>query len=187
MDDIYHQLVFGKTQWKPGYQYTGNGINSSYLIIINGISKSYGMTGFRIGWVIAAKELINIMVNIQSQTTSGASILTQDAALGALSGPKTEISNLQETIKKNRTMIINELNKLPSISLCIPGGTFYCLPDFRMYNKDSTLLANYILEQANVAVVPGVSFGLEGYLRFSYAGDYGEIQEAIRRIKNLLI
>ena len=174
MDDIYHQLVFGEIPWKPGYQYTNKNINSSYLIIINGISKSFGMTGFRIGWVIAAKELIDIMVNIQSQTTSGASVLTQDGALGALTGSKTEIISLQQTIRKNRQMILAELNEIPSIGLTTPGGTFYCLPDFSHYNKDSTILANYILDHANVAVVPGVSFGLEGYIRLSYAGDFYE-------------
>lgn len=187
MDDIYHQLVFGDTPWTPGYQYTDQEIDASYLVVINGISKTYGMTGFRIGWAIAAKSVISVMGNIQSQTTSGVSTLLQDAALGALTGPQDVVDELCQSIKLNRDATVAGLKSIPGIRLTEPQGTFYCLPDFSAYDPDSVALSKHILENAYVAVVPGSAFGMEGHLRFSYAGNKNEIEEAIVRVKRLLV
>lgn len=186
MDDIYHKLVYGNTPWTPGYEVSSKGIDSSHIIVINGISKSYGMTGFRIGWALASQELIKVMTNIQSQTTSGASILLQDAALGAITGDQDVVKHLCETIKKNREVTLEGLETISRVSLTQPEGAFYCLPDFSAYNPDSMALSRYILENALVAVVPGYAFGMEGHLRISYAGDAEDISAAIERIKQLL-
>jgi aspartate aminotransferase len=187
MDDIYHQLVFGDTPWTPGYQFTNQSIDSSYLVVINGISKTYGMTGFRIGWAIAAKSVISVMGNIQSQTTSGVSTLLQSGALGALTGSQDVVDELCQSIKINRDVTLAGLMSIPGIRVIEPQGTFYCLPDFSTYDPNSVALSKRILEEAYVAVVPGSAFGMEGHLRLSYSGDKNEIEEAIERIKRLLV
>ncbi len=186
MDDIYHQLVFGDVPWTPGYRFTTLPIDSSYLVVINGISKTYGMTGFRVGWAIAAKPIVSVMGNLQSQTTSGVSTLLQEAALGAITGSQDVVDELCQSIKLNRDATVRGLKSIPGIRLVEPKGTFYCLPDFRAYDHDSVSLSKRILENTYVAVVPGSAFGMEGHLRFSYAGNQDEIREAIRRIKSFL-
>jgi aspartate aminotransferase len=182
MDDIYHKLVFGERSWVSGYHFTNKNIDNSYIVIINGISKTYGMTGFRIGWAIGPAVLICIMTNIQSQTTSGASILLQDAALGALTGSQSEVNELCSIIKSNKDITLKGLMNIPKLNLIEPGGAFYCLPDFSAYNPDSMALSEFILKKALVALVPGVAFGMEGHLRISFAGNPEDIKEAIQRI-----
>jgi len=186
LDDIYHKLIFGGTPWVPGYDFTQKPIDSSTIIVINGISKSYGMTGFRIGWAVAAAELIKVMTNIQSQTTSGVSIVLQDAALGALQGDQDVVTRLCNSIKINRDLVVAELLTIPNITVVRPEGAFYCLPDFSVYNPNSLVLSQFILEKALVAVVPGSAFGMEGHLRISYAGDTAQILEGISRIREVL-
>jgi aspartate aminotransferase len=186
MDDIYHKLVYGETPWVAGYTFSEKEIDSSYIIVINGISKSFGMTGFRIGWAVASSELIQVMTNIQSQTTSGVSIILQDAAVGALTGYQKVITELRDNIEENRDIALDGLLSINKLKIIKPEGAFYCLPDFRAYNSDSFALSEYILDKALVAVVPGSAFGMEGYLRISYAGDPEEIAEAISRISYLL-
>lgn len=187
MDDIYHKLVYGDKDWTPGYAYTHKTLEKSHIIVINGISKSYGMTGFRIGWAIGPSVLIKVMTNIQSQTTSGASIVTQDGAQGALTGEQFVVDELCRTIKENRDITVRELNLIPKINLVEPEGAFYCLPDFSHYMKDSMELSRFILEKALVAVVPGAAFGIEGHLRISFAGNSTDISEAIKRINWALV
>jgi aspartate aminotransferase len=182
MDDIYHKLVYGDQPWVSGYSYTNNTIDNSHIIVINGISKSYGMTGFRIGWAIGSGELIRVMSNIQSQTTSGASIVLQDAALGALTGIQDDVYKLRDSIKQNKDITVNGLRNIPNLRIIEPEGAFYCLPDFSAYMGNSIDLSKFILEKALVALVPGVAFGIEGHLRISYAGSADDISEAIRRI-----
>lgn len=182
MDDIYHKLVYGDQPWVSGYSYTNNTIDNSHIIVINGISKSYGMTGFRIGWAIGSSELIRVMSNIQSQTTSGASIVLQDAALGALTGVQDDVYELRDSIKQNKDITVNGLRNIPNLRIIEPEGAFYCLPDFSAYMGNSMELSKFILEKALVALVPGVAFGIEGHLRLSYAGNAADISEAIRRI-----
>ena len=183
MDDIYHKLVYGSTPWVPGYRYTEQEIDSSRLIVINGVSKSYGMTGFRIGWVVASRELVRVMSNIQAHTTSGASIVMQDAALGALTGPQDVIAELLESIKANRDIAMTELRTFNGLRVTEPEGAFYVLPDFSAYNPNSAELSEFILEKALVAVVPGAAFGMEGHLRLSYAGLPEDVTEGIRRMR----
>jgi len=182
MDDIYHKLVYGNNPWVSGYQFSDKEIDTSHIVVINGISKSYGMTGFRIGWAVASRYLIRVMTNIQSQTTSGASILLQDAAFGALTGSQENVGELCKTIKTNRDITVNGLRNISRIKFTEPEGAFYCFPDFSAYMVDSMALSKFLLEKALVAVVPGVTFGLEGHLRISYAGKPNEITEAIDRI-----
>jgi aspartate aminotransferase len=182
-DDIYHKLVFDGKRPAVAYDHTGKDLESSKLIIVNGVSKVYGMTGFRIGWVVAPRKLVEVMTNIQGQITSNASVVSQAAAEGALTGVQSVIESLRLTIQNNRDVMVNELQTFNGVRLTQPEGTFYCLPDFRAYESDSEKLARFLLEKARVVTVPGSAFGMEGHLRLSYAGAVKDITEGIERIK----
>jgi aspartate aminotransferase len=183
MDDIYHQLLAPAATWVPGYVFSSKKINQTRIIVINGISKSFGMTGFRIGWLIANQELIQAVKKIQGHSTSGASDLLQAGAVGALSTRQQEIDRLSQQISRSREIFLSNLESLSSLILSPPGGTFYCFPDFSAYHPDSHELASLILEKAYVVTVPGINFGMEGYLRLSYAGPPERIREGIERIR----
>jgi aspartate aminotransferase len=183
MDDIYQKLVFDGKRAVPGYRYTKKDIENTYVIVVNGVSKLYGMTGFRIGWVIANRRLVEVMTNIQAQTTSCASVISQAAAEGALTGVQSVVENLRLTIQNNRDVMMQELGSFTDVHVTKPDGTFYCLPDFRAYSNDSVKLANFLLEKALVVTVPGVTFGMEGHLRLSFSGSVKDITEGIERIK----
>jgi aspartate aminotransferase len=182
-DDIYHKLVFDGKRAPVAYKYTDKDLENSKLIVVNGVSKLYGMTGFRLGWVIAPRKLIEVMINIQSQITSNVSVISQAAAEGALTGVQSVVENLRLTIQNNRDVMIQELNTFDGIRVPKPEGTFYCLPDFRAYRDNSVELAKFLLRKALVVTVPGVDFGIEGHLRLSYAGSVKDITEGIERIK----
>ncbi len=182
-DDIYHKLVFDGVHAPPAYRYTQKDIESTSIVVINGVSKTYGMTGFRIGWAIASRELVGAMGKFQAQTTSCADMVAQAAAEGALAGDQSVIENLRLSIQNNRDVVINELSTFTDMRTVKPGGTFYCLPDFRAYSQDSVELAGFLLEKALVVTVPGKDFGMEGYLRLSYAGPMKEVTSGIERIK----
>ncbi|MFN2175481.1 MAG: pyridoxal phosphate-dependent aminotransferase [Anaerolineales bacterium] len=182
-DDIYHKLVFDEVKAYPAYQFTSKDIESTHVIVVNGVSKLYGMTGFRIGWVIANRKLVEVMSNIQSQMTSGTSILLQAGAEGALTGMQSLVESLRLTFENNRNVILQELRTFNDIKVIKPEGAFYCLPDFRAYSNDSVELANHILKKALVVTIPGVDFGMEGHLRLSFAGSVKDIISAIKRIK----
>jgi len=180
MDDIYHQLVFGGKKAVSVFEFVKKPEN---VVVINGVSKLYGMTGFRIGWAVAEKTLIAAMNKIQGQTTSCPSDLSQAATVGALEGDQTCIDDLRKSLVANRDLLIAELSKMKKLRLIVPDGTFYCLPDFSAYNKDSAALCAFLLEKALVVTVPGKSFGMEGHLRISYCGRGRDIVEGARRIR----
>lgn len=188
MDDIYHKLVFDGRTAPPVYRYTDKDLESSMVIVVNGVSKLYGMTGFRIGWTVAPRKLIQIMYNVQAQTTSCTSVVLQAAAEGALTGMQSIVENLRLTFENNRNVIVQELRSFNDVITIPPEGTFYVLPDFRAYcpssvAKNSTELARFLLEKALVVTVPGSEFGMEGYLRLSFAGSIKDIIEGVERIK----
>jgi aspartate aminotransferase len=182
MDDIYHQLVFEPYQWVPGYVFTSKPIDKSYLVIVNGIAKTYGMTGFRVGWAVGPETVIQAMTTIQSHSTSNVSGLLQDAALGALQGGEQTLVELKESIRVNRDILLAGLASIPGVRTVEPGGTFYCFPDFQDRFPDSQSLAALLLEKAFVATVPGIAFGMDGYLRLSYACPKDQAVEAAARI-----
>jgi len=183
MDDIYHRLVFdGRKPINP-FAYAKDRSENSKLILVNGVSKQYAMTGFRIGWAVGNRRLIEAMTNIQGHETSGPSVLLQHAAVGAINGLQSPVEGLRATLENNRNVLLSELRAFEGVTVEEPGGTFYCFPDFSHYDKDSVALSKFILDKVQVLTVPGVEFGMEGYLRISFCGSIKEITEGIERIK----
>ncbi|MBI5476651.1 MAG: pyridoxal phosphate-dependent aminotransferase [Ignavibacteriales bacterium] len=183
MDDIYHKLIFDGRKPISAYKHTKKDLENSRLIIVNGISKLYGMTGFRIGWTVAPKALTQIMTNVQGQITTTTSVVLQAAAEGALMGIQSIVEGLRLMIENNRNVMMQELQSFNGVKVNKPDGTFYCLPDFRAYNQNSLELSNFLLKKALVVTVPGKEFGMEGHLRLSYCGSIKEIKQGIERIK----
>jgi len=183
MDDIYHRLVFDGRRPISCYKFAKDLSENSKLIVINGASKQYAMTGFRIGWAVASKKIIEVMTNIQSHQTSGPSAVTQVAAAAALNGVQSSVESLRVTLENNRNVMMECLRAFDGVHVTKPDGTFYCFADFRAYNKDSTKLSKFLLDKVRVVTVPGVEFGLEGYLRLSTCGTIKDITEGIERIK----
>jgi aspartate aminotransferase len=183
MDDIYHKLVFDGKKAPSAYKHTKKDIESTHVIVVNGVSKLYGMTGFRIGWAIANRKLTQIMTNVQSQITSCTAVLLQAAAEGALTGLQSAVESLRLTLENNRNVMMEELNAFNGVKTVKPDGTYYCLPDFSAYSRDSVALSGLLLKKALVVTVPGKEFGMEGHLRLSYAGSLKDVTEGVARIK----
>ncbi len=182
-DDIYQKLTFDGNVPAPAYRFTKKDIEATHIISINGISKLYGMTGFRVGWVIANKELTAVMTNVLAQTTSCTSILLQAAAEGALTGLQSAVETLRLTLENNRNVMMQELSSFNGIHVIKPQGTYYCLPDFSAYNRNSVELSKFLLKKALVVTVPGKEFGMEGHLRLSYATTVKDVKQGVERIK----
>jgi len=183
MDDIYHKLVFDGMVVPNCFASTKKDTESTHVIVVNGVSKLYGMTGFRIGWAIASRELVSIMSNVQSQITSCTAGLLQAAAEGALTGLQSAVESLRMTLENNRNVMMQELSSFNGVRCTKPNGTYYCLPDFRAYSNKSVELSQLLLKKALVVTVPGKEFGMEGHLRLSYAGSIKDVTEGVARIK----
>ncbi|MDH3459153.1 MAG: pyridoxal phosphate-dependent aminotransferase, partial [Gemmatimonadota bacterium] len=186
MDDIYHRLVFDGRTPISCYTYAREPMETSRLIVINGVSKQYAMTGFRIGWAVASKSLIRVMTNIQGHQTSCPSAIGQHAAVAAIEGEQSSVEDLRRTLESNRNALMAEFDSFSGVAATRPDGTFYCFADFRHYEKDSTKLAKQLLEKALVVTVPGVEFGMDGHLRISTCGSLQDITEGVARMKWVL-
>ena len=183
MDDIYHKLIFDGKRTPNAYTFTNKDIETTKVILVNGISKLYGMTGFRIGWSIANRKLSQVMMNVQSQMTTTTSVILQAAAEGALMGLQSIVDQLRLTMENNRNVMVTELRSFDGVYIIPPDGTFYSLPDFRAYNKSSVALSDFLLSKALVVTVPGKEFGMEGHLRLSFCGSIKDIKQGVERIK----
>ncbi len=183
MDDIYHRLLFDGKKTYSAYDYTKKSVEESKLLIINGVSKQYAMTGFRIGWAVGNKKLIEAMANIQGHQTSGPSVVMQKAAVGALNGIQSSVENLRVTLENNRNVLVEQLRSFDGVKVTVPDGTFYLFADFSAYEKDSQKLSRYLIDKVMVLTVPGKEFGLDGHLRISYCGTIKDITDGIERMK----
>lgn len=161
------------------------------LVLIDGVSKTYAMTGWRIGWSIAPVKLSKAMDTIQGQGTSSASTPAQYAALEALTGHSPMLEEMKQTFGERRALLVNGLRKLPGVRCAMPDGAFYVLPDVRAWLGKShgehklvsdDAVAAWLLDRAHVAVVPGGAFGAPGHLRLSYAVSNQQIEAALYRI-----
>jgi len=164
-------------------------------IIINGVAKTYAMTGWRVGWMIGPKDVIKAATNLQSHLSSNVSNVSQRAAIAALNGDLSAVHKMGEAFDRRRKLIVKLLNEIPGITCPTPTGAFYVYPSVKAVlgkeirgkrPKTSAELATLILEEAEVAAVPGEAFGPSGYLRFSYALGDEDIIEGIARVKKLL-
>lgn len=164
-------------------------------IIINGVAKTYAMTGWRVGWMIGPKDLIKAATNLQSHLSSNVSNISQRAAIAALTGDLSAVNEMGEAFNRRRKLIVKLLNEIPGVSCPTPTGAFYVYPSVKnVLGKEirgkrpttSAELATLILDEVEVAAVPGEAFGPSGYLRFSYALGDEDIVEGISRVKKLL-
>ena len=182
-DDIYHKLVFDRNEAVPAYRFTNKDIEDSYVVVVNGVAKVYGMTGFRVGWVVAPRKLVKVMTNVTVQTTSGVSPVSQAAAEGALNGIQSVVESLRLQIENNRNVLVQEMKSFIGARLIPPDGTFYALPDLRAFNGNSVEVSKFLLDKARVVTVPGKEFGMEGHIRLSFSGTIKDVTEGMARIK----
>ena len=182
-DDIYHKLTFDHKEAIPAIRYEKKDIEDLHVIIVNGVAKLYGMTGFRVGWVVAPRELIRVMTNVTVQITSGVSPVSQAAAEGALNGLQSVVEALRLQIQNNRDVLLQEMKSFNGARLIPPDGTFYALLDLRAFNNNSVELARFLLKKALVVTVPGKEFGMEGHIRISFSGSVKDVTEGVARMK----
>ena len=192
-DEIYEHLLYdGATA--PSICVAVSAL-ADRTIIINGVAKTYAMTGWRVGWMIGPKDVIKAATNLQSHLSSNVSNISQRAAIAALSGDLSAVNKMGEAFDRRRKLIVRLLNEIPGVSCPNPTGAFYVYPSVKgvlgkeirgKRPKTSAELATLILEEVEVAAVPGEAFGPSGYLRFSYALGDEDIIEGISRVKKLL-
>jgi aspartate/methionine/tyrosine aminotransferase len=192
-DEIYEHLLYDGAQ-APSMPVVVPGLADS-TIIINGVAKTYAMTGWRVGWMIGPKDVIKAATNLQSHLTSNVSNVSQRAAIAALTGDLSAVHKMGEAFDRRRKLIVGLLNEVPGFECPMPTGAFYVYPSVKgalgktirgKTAKTSAELATIILDEVEVAAVPGEAFGPSGYLRFSYALGDEDIVEGIGRIKKLL-
>jgi aspartate aminotransferase len=192
-DEIYEKIVY------DGFEFTSIASLGEEMkkktIIVHGVAKTYAMTGWRIGYTAGSEEIISAMNNIQSQSTSNPTSISQKASVEALIGPQDEVGKMVAAFGQRRNYIVDRLNKTQGVSCYKPVGAFYVFPNFSPYYgksyqgkkiENSTHLADYFLDVAKVAVVPGVEFGADPFERLSYATSMEDIEEGLNRIEEAL-
>jgi len=185
-DECYEKLTY------DGFKHTSIASLSeeikSITITINALSKAFSMTGWRVGYAAGPKEIIDAMVKINSQSISNVNSIAQKAAVAALRGSQDFLKDWLKAFDERRKYMVEKLNEIPEVKCLLPKGAFYAFPNvkelIRQANlKDDFALADYLLEKAKIAVVPGSAFGMPGYLRLSYATSMENIKEGLNRFK----
>ncbi|WP_217199394.1 pyridoxal phosphate-dependent aminotransferase [Streptomyces buecherae] len=192
-DEIYEHLVYGDAAFHslpvvvPELR--------DKCVVVNGVAKTYAMTGWRVGWVVGPKDVIKAATNLQSHATSNVSNVAQRAALAAVSGELDAVAAMREAFDRRRKTIVRMLNEIEGVECPVPEGAFYAYPSVKgLLGKEirgrrpatSVELAELILEEVEVAVVPGEAFGTPGYLRLSYALGDEDLAEGVGRMQKLL-
>ncbi len=191
-DEIYEHLVYGESKHfsmptlVPEIQ--------DRCVVLNGVAKTYAMTGWRVGWIIAPPDIAKAASTLQSHQTSNVSNVSQRAALAAVSGPLDDVARMREAFDRRRQVVFRMLSETQGVSLLEPQGAFYAFPSFegvlgrslRGRTPKTTLeLAEILLEEVHVALVPGEAFGAPGYARISFALGDEELEEGIQRVMDL--
>src|SRR5690606_34000454 len=200
-DEIYQNLVYpssasGQATVPPHAVSIVEAVPelANQTILVNGVAKSYAMAGWRLGWMVGPADAIKGAANLQSHLTSNVSNISQRAALEALTGPQETVELMRQAFERRRGVIIEELNKIEGLHAPLPQGAFYAYCDVRgllgrnwggVRVETSLDLADVILEQAEVAVVPGEAFGPSGYIRLSYALGDEPLLDGIQRLQRL--
>jgi aspartate/methionine/tyrosine aminotransferase len=190
-DEIYEHLVFGDNRFASMPTLVPELANQ--CVIVNGVAKTYAMTGWRVGWMIGPADIMKAAINFQSHSTSNVNNVAQYAALEAVSGDLSAVATMREAFARRAITMHRMLNEIPGVTAIAPQGAFYCYPNFsallgRPLGPKATVsrttleLADVILGEAGVAFVPGEAFGTPGYARFSFAMADADMEEGIRRI-----
>ena len=192
-DEIYEHLVYGSAEHLSIA--TAAPRLGDRVVIVNGVAKTYAMTGWRVGWMIGPPDVIKAATNLQSHSTSNVANVSQAAAVAALTGDLSAVDEMRRAFDRRRGLIVSALNDIPGIVCPEPEGAFYAYPSVKgLLNvpihgrtaASSAELADLILDEAEVAIVPGEAFGTNGYLRFSYALGDADISEGVGRIAKLV-
>lgn len=193
-DEIYEKLIYDNEKHISIASISEDSYKRT--IVINGLSKSYAMTGWRIGYSASSKEIANLMSSIQSHVTSNINSISQYAAIEALNGQQESIKTMIKEFEKRRNYMVDRINKINGLSIIRPKGAFYimvCIDKY--YGKEingqtinsSLDFSKSILKEENVAVIPGIAFGLDNYIRLSYATSMGIIKEGLDRLEKYLM
>ena len=185
-DEIYSQMLYDGRQHESFLKYPEI---RDRLIILDGWSKTYAMTGWRLGFSVWPKDLVEKVVRLAVNCHSCVNAPTQFAGIAALEGPQDDVVKMVKAFDERRKVIRRLLNQLPGFTCVEPGGAFYAFPNISGTGMTARDLQNKMLEKAGVATVAGTSFGIhgEGYVRFSYANSIPNIEEAVKRIGKLLV
>jgi aspartate aminotransferase len=193
-DDIYDKIVFDGRRFSNLAQLSPSW--RARTVVINGVSKAYSMTGFRIGWAAGPKPVIAAMGRIQDQSTSGPTSFAQAGALAALTGPQEFVAAMAREFEQRRDLIVAGLREIPGVTCSSPGGAFYVLPSVESLLRrrlegrvidSSSVLAEVLLDRFGVALVPGDPFGAPNHLRLSFATSTSEIQRGLGRLREGLL
>jgi aspartate/methionine/tyrosine aminotransferase len=192
-DEIYGKLMYDSLKFTR-FATLGEEVKKR-TITVDGVSKAYSMTGWRIGWAAGPQDIISAMAKVQSHATSNPSSISQRAALEAYKGPQYEISKMAAEFEKRRNFVVYKLQSMPRVSCPMPRGAFYAYPNVSAYYKmeydgipirNSYGMAYFLLKHANVAIVPGDAFGTDDFIRISYATSMSNLQEGMERIATAL-
>lgn len=190
VDEIYADLVYDGFENVSAATLAGDAMDR--VAVVDGVSKTYAMTGWRIGWSITPERLAKALDTVQGQSTTNASAIAQHAALAAITGPQGEVEKMRAAFEKRRDVMVAELRSIPGVTCRVPEGAFYAFADCRaLYGipyKGKALasdedVAFFLLDEAHVAAVPGGAFGAPGYVRFSYATNEERIRAGVAAIK----
>jgi aspartate aminotransferase len=192
-DEIYEHLVYGDARFVSMPVVAPELADT--CVVLNGVAKTYAMTGWRVGWMIGPADVIKAATNLQSHATSNVCNVAQAAALAAVSGDLSAVAQMRAAFDRRRKVMAAMLNEVPGVVCPLPEGAFYCYPSVReLLGRDvagqrpqtSSQLAEVLLDEADVAVVPGEAFGTDGYFRLSYALGDADLEEGVARIVKLL-
>ncbi|MDH5390354.1 MAG: aminotransferase class I/II-fold pyridoxal phosphate-dependent enzyme, partial [Candidatus Bathyarchaeota archaeon] len=185
VDEIYEKIVYDGARHVsigslPGME--------DRTITVNGFSKAYAMTGWRIGYVVAGKKLSGTLRKLHYYAVLCPNAISQKAAFAALTGPQDCVQEMVSEYSRRREFVLDELEKIESLSYTKPKGAFYVFPNFSSYEKSDEVMASYLLKEAGVVTAPGSGFGRagEGHLRISYSVSYEQVEEGMKRIRKCL-
>lgn len=195
-DEIYEHLVFGDNKFVSMPTVVPELANQ--CLIVNGVAKTYAMTGWRVGWLIGPPDVMKAAINFQSHSTSNVNNIAQAATLEAVRGDLSAVKMMREAFARRAATMHRMLNEIPGVNAIVPQGAFYCYPNFSSLlgkplgpngtvSQNTLELADAILGQAKVAFVPGEAFGTPGYARFSFAMADDDMQEGVRRIHEWVV
>jgi aspartate aminotransferase len=180
-DEVYEKLIYDNRQHYALVSEVGM---AGRTLTINGLSKGYAMTGWRLGWLVGPTAVMKLAAKMNSQTVTSAATFTMAAAVAALNGPQDAVEEMRLAYQQRRDFMVKALNEIDGITCAMPDGAFYLMPRFVNSSKNSLQLANALLDKCGIAATPGVAFGLsgEGHLRFSYATSMDELERAVERL-----